>query len=66
MKRIVKEPYKKFMAQCASCGCLFEYELVDTTGLWVTCPHCGRCCTHTLDNAVIENEDENISDGILH
>ena len=60
MKTIIKVGDTAFETECLNCGCYFRYELIDITGMGVTCPQCGNYCAHNVKNAVRTGEMDDI------
>lgn len=50
MIKIIKDGQKEFTTKCGTCGCEFSYQFTDIKLGLVTCPCCGGCVAHKLNN----------------
>lgn len=56
MIKIIEQGQKTFTRTCDRCGCKFQYDLSDLSGLdFISCPYCHTTITHVGPNAVKMN-----------
>ena len=58
MITIINKPIY-YETTCSKCGCKFRYELSDSIGYWIECPHCKKLNWHSAAaNTVYEVKDD--------